>query len=142
MVARMKLKVGIVALAIALAGIALFGQASTTPSPVVATAAAPAQNRVVEQPLSFSGTSGTQTRPFILTGGSYEMQWEASPGARSVAICGVDLFDVPSGRAELLVNTLLDVDKSGRTSLYNVSAGQHYFKITDCGTWSVTIAPQ
>lgn len=98
-----------------------------------------------EQPITFRGSSTTNTKPFTLSGGAYTIAWSATASHSFGCVHGGYLEAVdPSVRIFESFGSGPDYagTENGTTEVYNLSAGRYYFNIISGCDWSVSISPQ
>lgn len=125
-----------------LLALALLLAESCTPAPVETPTATPPPP--IEQPVVVTGSGMTQTRPFVLAGGNYTIDWTAqdknprTPCFHSGALRGVD-----NSTTQSLGLKSVDAGQSasGETTAYHLIPGQYYLSMTSGCDWSVTISP-
>jgi hypothetical protein len=102
-----------------------------------------------DQPRTFTGTGMSKTASFHLRGGSYRVQWEASPtsapapGAEPSCFHAI-LLDHANGGGLAQQLVLLTVRTPGQQgeSAAHVSAGEYALTLQSNCTWRVTLSPQ
>jgi hypothetical protein len=102
-----------------------------------------------DQPRTFTGTGMSKTASFHLRGGSYRVQWEASP--TSAPVPGADpscfhaiLLDHANGGSvaqQLAVLTVRTPGQQGESAAH-VPAGDYALTLQSNCTWRVTVSPQ
>jgi hypothetical protein len=102
-----------------------------------------------EQPVTFSGTGKTQTKPFSLRGGNYVSAWGAHDPASHLAMGCFHTGFLES--ADPSISVMLDLgtkiilpgrSASGTAPLPGLKAGHYYLDMASGCAWTVTISLQ
>ena len=95
--------------------------------------------------VSFDGNSGSSSKPFDLTGGSYVVAWQASQRNKDACYVGARLRHVEDQNpGNLVMHTTLgstkDRSSSGETRLTNVAPGHYVLDVMTTGcSWKMTL---
>lgn len=123
-------------------------QPTNVPTRAPTQAPAPTATAVkqTQEAVTRSGKGITQTDPFPLAAGSYEIHWQAvnqGPGGcyHGGALMAVDQTGF---LPQLVGNEMVDAGKTdeGTTNAYNLKAGRYYFSMSSGCQWTVTILPR
>lgn len=105
------------------------------------------QTPPVQDPFTITGQGTMKTSLFTLNGGTYKVNWQATPtGSSSVVGCfhGANLvpetasFGQNLGSGQVAANATT----TGETFAYNVKPGRYYIDATSGCQWSITLTNQ
>jgi hypothetical protein len=114
---------------------------TSTPIPTPTTQPPPQPPTATPQPLERHGSGTQKTTAFRLPVGSYTVAW--SIDMVDSGYCSVWLTPTNSAQfGDLMLSAVLPAGhSSGSNRSYNRPAGDYYFDVTGCDTWSLTIRP-
>jgi hypothetical protein len=120
--------------ALALSTLATPARAQDAPQPACAPVA------FSGDPVTVNGTGQSNSAPFTLTGGAYQVDWAfATP---STIASFVNLRSVASENVmDVIYNGTPQSASSGQTFAYNVKPGAYYLQVRVPAGWSVTLTP-